>query len=199
MSQHKEPRPASGIVTSSDSSGVRRLPYLWLGMGIVVAIAIAGLAVWAIKERHSHVTNNPSSTSATSSLMTNQQRLDAALSAAQQRLAEAKTASDKANAYSAVGTAYFNKGNYGSAATAYTNAIGSDSSSKIETLPLLAYTYATAGHRSQAIQAYQELITLLQQQPGATDNMALQGTQGVQGAITAYQHDIQVLQQGGSL
>lgn len=205
MSEHKKSTPANGIVTSDASYRPHgRLRWLWMIAGGVVLIVVVAAGAYALYRHYSKpVTSPPSATNntaATGGAQTIQQQMDAAIASAQKELASAKTPAEKATAYSDLGMAYFNSTQYGQSITAYNNAIQADSSVKPQVLNTLAYVYATAGQRDKAIATYQELITLLQQQSDTQHTARLyQGTDTNAAAIQTYQHDIQVLQQGGTI
>jgi len=205
MSEHKKQPPVpNGIVTS----GVVRRPqsrlrWLWLLAAGLLLVAVAAVSV-ILMYRHygAKPAASPSNDTNTTAKNTQtiQEQMTAAITAAQQELAAAKTAADKASAYKDLGMAYFNNGQYDQAVAAYNNAISTDASIKSQVLDTLAYVYATAGQRDKAIATYQELITLLQQQSNDGHNARVyEGADPNAAAVQTYQHDIQVLQQGGSL
>lgn len=205
MSEHKKDSTMpNGIVTSDAAYRPHgRLRWIWFLVAgfVVVAIAAAG-AFLAYRHYSSKSPAAPASTShtATTGAQTIQEQMTAAVTAAQQELASAKTASDKANAYKDLGMAYFNNQQYDQSITAYNSAIAADTSIKPQVLDTLAYVYVSAGQRDKAIATYQELISLLQQSSNDGHTARVyQGTDTNSAAIQTYQHDIQVLQQGGTL
>ena len=194
MSQHKQPDPVEGTVTSDAVQGKKLLTKkLWLigaGLVIVIILVTAGIVYRNItQESKASVHNIVQSQSAT--LKPKQE-----LAKAQTELHNASTPIQKATADENLAGAYIANNQDSAAITAYQNAITADSSTKANVLGPLAYTYVVSGQRDQAIATYQELLALLQQ--------LKQGQQGNQytnteSPVQAIQQDIQTLENGGNL
>ena len=196
MSQHKQAGPEGGVITSDAVHGRRSTAFPLMVMTLV-AVFIASGAVVAIYHFDPGRTKQPA-TSSGKQLSGYQQQLAAAVSDAQSKLSQAKTSADKAAAYTALGTAYANEGEYRQAVAAYNDAITNDGSLKASLLENVAYTYAVAGEKDKAIAAYQELIHILQMQPDSTqvsDTIKV----STKDRIQTYEAAIQTLQNGGSL
>src|SRR5581483_1504949 len=202
MSEHKKSSTVNGIITSDAAyhSGGRRR-WLWLAVAaMAVVVVVAGVVLYGHNNRKAPVKSNTTGTTQTKTAQTIQEQMASAVANAQQELANAKTPADKASAYKDLGMAYFNNQQYDQAIAAYNSAVSTDSSIKPQVLDTLAYVYATAGQRDKAIATYQELIALLQQlsNDGHTARV-YEGADTTASTIQTYQHNIQVLQQGGSL
>jgi tetratricopeptide (TPR) repeat protein len=158
---------------------------------VVVVVLTVSFLFYHYRNNKTQIAQNTSSATQT---MSKQKK--AAIVKMQAEVNSAKTSLQKANAYEALGEAYFNSTNYSGAIQADKDALDSDSSVKIEALGALAYTYATDGQRAQAISTYQELVSLLQQQGQSSQ------TNPYINAETPMQSDqqaIQTLQKGGNL
>lgn len=185
---------ANTVVTSDRVYRRKKWPWGWLAL-VAVGIILNILLVAFLFDHHTHKTSS-STGKGMHQLVTAQQQLDAAVASAQATLKDATTASQKAEAYKDLGMVYFNERQYPNAINAYTSAISTDNAVKPEVLDTLAYTYAVNGQRDQAIALYQELISAAEQQPTA-GHEALNYQEG--SAVQAYQHNIQMLQQGDTL
>lgn len=199
MSGHTQHKVPGEIVTSDavhGRGGRSRLPLVVVILAVAVITAACLLVYWW---RRSDMGNNPpaaTTVQSQASLNPAQRELSAAVDDASTQLQNAKNSMDKAEAYKNLGAAYFNQGKYDDSIAAYNNAIKADSGIKPEVLDTLAYVYVTAGQRAKAIAVYQELIASIQQQSNdGHEAMIYEGGNTVQ----VYQHDIQVLQQGGTL
>ena len=185
-------------MTSDAVHGGKRLPrwfFYSASAVIIVAIIAGGLLVY---HYHNSGVNKSPNEVANSVHLTNSQRLQEAVTSAQTQVNNAKTTSQKANAYSALGTAYMNDNNSSGAVTAFDNAVKIDSSMKVNVLGALAYAYAMNEQRAQAISTYQELISLLQSQEQNSSTPKI-GYANAPTPVQSYQQAIQILQNGGTL
>ena len=192
MSEHKQPKPATtGIVTSDQvlrKTGPRTL-WSWFALGLL-ALVIVGAGGGLL---YRHYIYDPAHKPATAPKTSNNhnalKQFDTALTDAKTRLDTAAGQKQKATAYVNLGVAYMNKAQYKDAILALNNAIAADASIKLEALSVLAFAYAYDNQRDKAISTFQEVISLLQKQ----------NSDDADARVQAYQNDLQRLQAGQGL
>lgn len=174
MGKRAEPA-ASGIVTSDSIRhrylGGRQLLLVGLLMVVVVAGASAAYIV-----RNGLFSSKPTTQTAGSKpTLTPAQQL----TQAQSEVSQATTDPEKATAYSHLGAAYQTNNQYAQAATAYQQSLDNRPTSAnqshvvqsqtIATLSDLAYAYQQAGQQDKSVQAYQQIIAILEKSSDSGD------------------------------
>jgi tetratricopeptide (TPR) repeat protein len=187
MSRHDTKLP-EGLVTSDVVQDKRRLVkrprHILVISVIVIVLGSAGISVYRFHNAPMVATKSTyTKTQGSNATLINPQL---GVNAAQRTLQAAHTSQEKAAAYLDLGDAYFNNHQANEAIAAYQSALNADSSLQIPALSSLGYAYAMAGERSQAINVFQKLISILGQShdPAASANIAI------------YQNAIQQLQAG---
>lgn len=166
----------SGIVTSDSVRRpyLRRPQLLLAGVVVVVLLAAAG-GVYVL--RSGLLAPKPAATPS-ASLSPAQQ-----LAAAQIEVQQAQTKTEKASAFSNLGAAYQANNQYSQAATAYQQSVDNQDpnqshiaeSQTISTLSQLNVAYLEAGQTDKAVQALQQIVSILQQSkyPDDQQNISL--------------------------
>jgi tetratricopeptide (TPR) repeat protein len=165
MSQHKQPDPVEGIVTSDAVQSKNRLAKkvraIVVGLLVIVLVVAAGLVYKNVVQK-SKASPKPAAQSQSSTKLMYQKEL----TAAQSELKKADTAQQKTIANIDLGGAYSNDGQPNSAIASYQNALstsGSDTQDEISALIGLGYAYYYNGQTAQAISTFQKVVNVGQQ------------------------------------
>ena len=132
MSEHEQPKPSEGIVTSDTAQGKKHLPKKTLLVGGVVIIILLAVTCLVLYRYHHQSTNNAPVT--TSNNIPTTQQLKAAITNSQADVKNAKTPAQKAGAYQSLGNNYPNNSETTYAIVAFNNAIAADSTIKLGVL-----------------------------------------------------------------
>ncbi len=191
MSEHKQPKPTEGIVTSDALKAKKHLLkkiLLFVGSGLIVALLILCLVLIMSGMQKPKTASNTNTTKNTPSLVNVKQQL----TNAQTALKNATSPQAKATAYYDLGGAYMNNNEISLAITAYNNSLNVQNSGnpyEYGSLINLGYAYNMAGQKANAISTFNKLIGLLQQ---SSDPVA-------KSKIPTYQNIVNQLQAGESI
>ncbi len=182
MSEHAQPEPQPGIVTSdtinAKGSVLKKKLFIGTILGAIVVIGVV-LAIFVVIYNHKSTSNT--NDQAYLLLHPNQ-----ALIKDQTDLKNAQTPQEKTEAYDAIGADDLNDNQGANAVTAYQDAITADKSnqSQIESLIGLGYAYNKLGQNNQAISAFQQALSLQSQ---SKEQNALTPTSNLQTIIQRLQ------------
>jgi len=193
MSQHGHPMPKEGVVTSDAIHGKKLITKnrsIIAVIVILIILAFAGLFVFIHNNQSLKVNETGTTPKATNN--NSKQQLLAAITKAQMQVNNSKTSSQKASAYYNLGAAYLNNNQATQAIAAYQNsdsAISSDNPNELGISIGLGFAYNAIGQTSEAINAFQQTINLLEQ---SNDPY-------LHNKVITYQTIVQRLQQGLSI
>ena len=173
-------QPVPGVITSD--AVYHRFPgrTVFIVLGFVVALVVAGGVYFAAAKYHFLSANNPSPTTPNHKQDTAQ-----AVHDAQSALQRADTPAEKAAAYNNLGSAYIANNQSSQAVSAYQSALSQNQTSSVKATSLsgLANAYLQAGNRQAAADALTQLVAIYQS-----------GTDEQRALVPKYQRLIQELQ-----
>jgi tetratricopeptide (TPR) repeat protein len=181
MSQHKKLNPTEGIVTSDSIRSKKLLSkvhIIGIGSGVIILI----LAAVSFK----YFILNPKTTSQSQNLAVTSPKQNVVK--AQTELKDANTSKEKASAYYDLGEAYLSNNQPQQAISSYQNA-KPNVSNELGISIGLGYAYSMTGQTTQAITAFQQVISLLEQSSNPY----------ARNKVPIYQLLVQRLQQGKSI